>query len=81
MTDGDCKGDLKCQDGWCICPEASMKMVDGNSKKVYGDSLLTTMQNNSTATNTLINDNKMMISQINLSASNIAPTAIKIPGR
>lgn len=34
MSDGDCPGSSKCQDGWCICPEVSMKVINGSCEKV-----------------------------------------------
>ncbi|EJD75416.1 EB module family protein [Loa loa] len=78
LTDRNCKGGSKCRDGWCICPEASMKVIDFNCEKVYSDPLLTLIQNNSSATNSLTSDNRIMIPRISLSALSIAPASAKM---
>uniref|UniRef100_A0A0R3RK73 EB domain-containing protein n=1 Tax=Elaeophora elaphi TaxID=1147741 RepID=A0A0R3RK73_9BILA len=74
MIDRDCKGDSKCQDGWCICPEVSMKVINGICKKVYGDSLL----NNSSAVNTLTSDIAITLPPISSFSSGVASTISKI---
>ncbi|CAG9534360.1 unnamed protein product [Cercopithifilaria johnstoni] len=78
MIDRDCAGGSRCQDDWCICPEVSMKVINGECKKVYGGSLLTEIQNNTPAINTLMSNIEMTIPSITSSPLGIVPALAKI---